>query len=367
MLPEYLDVKKALLAALEDADDLLHERTSVYALLETLDPEAPFELALVTREGEESEDAQVMDERLFDRAFLDYGFHEVLDENMVEGVEYAPVEDLVAGGECIGVAPFSLFDGSVGRARMAREAGEDDAEESPASLRFPFFLELVERTLSLGLSPETLAAEELDFVVGLLFVYSAPSRDPEDAVVAFQRLQPSSKKKSSSLLVFGGEGSAPTACAAASIRLSSSFDFVLYGKQALFRTLSSLTTLFAYNKLLAALAKDYAETLSEVVADCEKLDERIDKSRSVATKLLKLRRKGCPVAEMEARELASKVSTLPYYNSKVRFDRDGKVILTTAAEVDDFLRLLEDPLLVSPVSGARYEARTKTLLDDEGE
>ena len=42
-------------------------------------------------------------------------------------------------------------------------------------------------------------------------------------------------------------------------------------------------------------------------------------------------------------------------------------MLTTDTNVSDFIRLLGDTFLVSPVSDARYEAGTKKLLDSDEE
>lgn len=365
MLAEYLEDKNRLLGALEKAGAALHERTSVYALLETDDPAWPFEIALVSAQGSVDDQMKLVNERLFGRAFLDYGFHEVLDENSIEGTVYAPIEELFSDDDCIGVAPVSFFDADAARARMARGADEDEDDDSDAVLdsqRFAHFLKAVSGKVVDGQPAGTMTYDDTERVRGLIFKYDTGAGAP---VVAFQRVQPMWVQQKSSLLLFTPEGNAPEVFAARSLKMGTAFDFVLYEDTLYFRSLKALEILFKYRKLVAQQAKDYADTLEPIVADFEKLDERIDKSRAVANKLLKLQQEGSPVADMDPTELEGRVGRIPYYNRKVHFNEQGKVMLTTDTNVSDFIRMLQDTLLVSPLSSSKYEAKSKKLLDSE--
>ena len=65
----------------------------------------------------------------------------------------------------------------------------------------------------------------------------------------------------------------------------------------------------------------------------------------------------------------SDMGKVPVGRSKytTMLNEDGKIMLTTNREVNDFLRMLNDDFLVSPLSQAEYEARSKKPLrrDDE--
>ena len=366
MLTELLEEKKALMAALDAVNADLHRNVSVYAVLETQDPSWPFDIRWIAKPGTASDDMKLINERLFDRAFLDYGFHEVLDENQIEGVAYQPIEELYADPDCIGCAPVSFFDDDKTVARMAHGADEDDDElEDLDAQRFLFFLKSVAGSVVDG-SPSTgVVYDDVEKLVGLVFKYECAGEGGRQTVVAFQRVQRMWIQQKSSFLLFGTEEDEPFAFSDCSVKIGNSFDFVLYGQGVYFRSLKALEILFKYDKLVAQRAKDYADSFDPILADFEKLDQRIDESRTLANKLLKLQKEGSPVVDMSAEELQYHVNRIGYYSRKIKFNEDGKVMLTSNTDVSDFVKMLGDNFLVSPLSDAKYEARTKTRLDSD--
>lgn len=367
MIAEYKNDKVALLSALEQADANLHANVATYAVVETEDPTAPFEICLVHERGEESDAARLLNERLFDHAFLDFGYKEVRSEDNLEGVVYAPIEELFGDKPCIGVAPRSMFDDDLSRVRMARGADEDEVEETDDAMRFLHFLRAVDGRVIDGAPARTLVAEDVAQVCGLLFKYVTGASGDAQCVIAFQRTQRMWIQQKSSYLLFDGAQARPEAFSSRSLRVGTTFDFVLFGDNVFFRNLRALEILFKFNCLVSQRAKDYADTLDPIVADFEKLDERIEASRGVANKLLKMQREGSPVAELSPEELEMRANRIAYYSRKLKFNEDGKIMLTTNREVNDFLRMLNDDFLVSPLTQEEYEARSKKPLkrDDE--
>ena len=366
MLSEYMNDKTTLLGALEKVSARLGERSAAYAVLETDDPATPFEIRWVNRQNEQSDAARIVNERLFDRGFLDFGFKEIRGEDNLEGVVYGSIEELFADSNRIGVAPLSFFDDEAASVRMARGADENESEDAAVDLmRFPSFLSLVKGRVVEGEPGGVLTAEEVPQVCGLLFRYSVDESVAGDCIVAFQRTQRMWIQQKSSYLLFDGAQATPEAFSSRSIRVGTSFDFCLYGDNLYFRSLKALEILFKFNKLASQHAKDYADTLDPILADFEKLDERIDASRGVANKLLKMQREGTPVADMNADDLQYRANRIAYYTRKLKFNEDGKVMLTTNREVSDFLRMLNDEYLVSPLTQSAYEARSKKPLDSE--
>lgn len=360
MLPEYLEDKKKLMSALEQVDANLHANTAMYALLETEDPAFPFELRWVHKAGGETPEAKILNERLFDRGFLDFGFKEVRGEGNLEGMTYEPIEELLVKDVCIGVAPLSFFDSDLARVRMAHGAEEDAPEDDPDAQRFLHFLNLVRTGCIDGAPAKTLDVDEIGSVCGLLFKYAAEGSS--QSIVAFQRTQRMWIQQKSSYLIFNEDG-VPESFSGKSLKVGNGFDFLLFGGNVYFRNTKALEILFKFNRLSSQLAKDYADTLDPILADFEKLDERIEASRGVANRLLKMRKDGTPVADMNADELQYRANRIAYYSRKLKFNEDGKVMLTTNKEVTDFLRMLNDTYLVSPLTQASYEVNAKKPLD----
>ena len=362
MLSEFTQEKAALCKALETVAEKLDAATSIYALLETDDPAFPFELKWVRKPGEASADAGLINQRLFDTAFLDYGFREVRSEDNLEGVIYQPLEDMLADPDCIGVAPVSYFDVDRARARMAAGVDEEPDDENPEAMRFVSFLNLVRGRVLSGEPAERMGYEDVVNVKGLLFKYDTLVNGKAAPVVAFQRTQPMWIAKKSSLLLYGREGDSEM-FADRSIKVGTSFDFVLHSDKLFFASMKALETLFAYRKLVAQQAKDFADTLDGIIADYEKLDERIATSRSVANKLLKIQNSDTPVVDMEPEDLEYRVQRIPYYSRKLKFNEEGKVLMLNNTDVSDFLKMLGDDFLMSPLSQAQYESRSKKRLD----
>lgn len=366
MITEYKNDKTALLSALEQADSNLNANTSVYAVVATEDPVAPFEICMVQEPGSRNPEMKTINERLFDRAFLDFGYKEVLGPDNLEGTVYAPIEELFTKENIIGVAPRDFFDQELSSYRMARGAEEDADDEDSLEL-FPVFLKLVDERVIDGKPQRQLETHDLSHVCGFLFKYATGDGSDASCVVAFMRIMRMWAQNRSSFFLFEGSKGTAEPFASSSIRIGNRFDFLLHSNKVFLRNFRALEILFKFNKLLAQRAKDYADTLDPFIADFEKLDERIEASRGVATKLMKMQREGSPVAELAPEELEERVNRLPYYNRKLKFNEEGKIMLTTNREVNDLLRMLNDDYVVSPLTNEDYEARSKKPLKRDEE
>lgn len=152
--------------------------------------------------------------------------------------------------------------------------------------------------------------EDVAQVRGLLFKYVTGASGDAQCVIAFQRTQRMWIQQKSSYLLFDGAQARPEAFSSRSLRVGTTFDFVLFGDNVFFRNLRALEILFKFNRLVSQRAKDYADTLDGIVADFEKFDERIEASRGVANKLLKMQREGTAVAELDPEELEYRVNRI---------------------------------------------------------
>ncbi len=338
------------------------DHVSAYALIDTEDPGWPFDFRWIHKEGATTRENSLINERLFESGFLDFGFREVRNEDNLEGVVYKSIEDMFTDNDCIGVAPLEMFEGNE-RVRMARGIEDEDEDENPENYKFALFAKGVEGNIVDGQPAQELDYEDVPKVLGLVFKYTASIDGKPCNVVAFQRTQPMWILKKSSFLLFNREGGTES-FSDRSLKLGTNFDFVLFQGKAYFRTLRTLEGLFGFRRLMQQHARDYAENLDHLVADFEKLEERIAESTTVANKLLKLQKDASPVVDMAADELEYRVKRMACYSTKVNFNEEGKVMLVTNGNVNEFLRVLSDDMLVSPLTEARYQCRSKKRLDD---
>ena len=338
------------------------EHVSTYALIDTEDPGWPFDFRWIQKEGAATRENTLFNERLFESGFLDFGFREVRNEDNLESVVYKSIEDMFTDKDCIGVAPLEMFEGNE-RVRMARGIEDENEDENPENYKFALFAKGVEGNIVDGQPAQELDYEDVPKVLGLVFKYTVSIEGKRQDIVAFQRTQPMWILKKSSFLLFNREGGTET-FSDRSLKLGTNFDFIIYQGTAYFRTLRTLEGLFGFRRLMQQHARDYAEELDHLVADFEKLEERISESTTVANKLLKLQKDASPVVDMPASELEYRVKRMACYSTKVNFNQEGKVMLVTNGNVNDFLRVLSDDVLVSPLSEARYQCRSKKRLDD---
>lgn len=361
-MTEFREHKKALMGALDAVAQDVAGGVSMYALVDTEDPAWPFDFRWVQKAGATTRANSLINERLFDVAFLDFGFREVRDEDHLEGVVYKDITEQLADDACIGVAPFEFFEGSE-RVRMAHGIEDEASEEDPEAYRFAQFLRQVRGNVIDGEPAQQLDYEDATKVLGLLFKYEARVEGTPLTIVAFQRTQRMWIQQKSAFLQLSREGGLEF-FSDRSLKVGTSFDFVLFNNTAFFRSLKALEGLFGFKRLMQEHARAYAEVLDHLVADYEKLEERIMESQTVVNKLLKLQKDASPVVDLPAEELAYRVKRIAYYSGKVNFNEQGRVMLVTNANVNNFLKLLGDNLLVSPLTQVRYETRSKRRLDE---
>ena len=362
-MSDYRQEKKQLIQALDlVAQAGVGNNVSVCALVDTEDPSWPFDFRWVQKAGAVTRENSLINERLFESGFIDFGFREVRDENNLEGVLYKDIEEMFADPDCIGVAGLDFFEGSE-RVRMARGIEAEDEEETPESYKFMIFAKGVEGNIVDGEPAQQLDYEDVPKVLGLIFKYTATVEGKTVPIMAFQRVQPMWIQQKSSYLLFSRDGSTE-AFSDRSLKMGNNFDFVMFEDKVYFRTLRTLEGLFGFRRLMQQHARDYAEVLDHLVSGYEKLEERINESTTVVNKLLKIQKDESPVVDMSAEELQYRVKRLAYYSTKVNFNEDNKVMLITNGNVNDFLRLLSDDMLVSPLTEARYQCKSKKRLDD---
>ena len=362
-MSDFLEDKKQLTGLLDSiAADGVANNVSISALIDTEDPAFPFDYRWIQKAGASSRAGGLCVERLFDTGFMDFGFREVRNEDNLEGVVYKDIEDMFSDPDCIGVATQAYFGPQGDSIRMARGIEAEAEEEDPDTYKFALFLTGVQQNIVDGEPAQQLDYEDVSKVLGLIFKFELGGR----VLVAFQRTQRMWIQQKSSYLLFSRDDT-PEFFSDRSLKLGSSFDFCIFGENVYFKSLKTLEGLFAFRKLMQQHARDYADTLDHLVADYEKLEERITESTTVANKLLKIQKDGSAVVDMPANEVAYRVKRLAYYSGKVNFNEEDKVMLVTNANVSNFLKMLGDDMLVSPLTEAHYEAKSKKRLDDPNE
>lgn len=362
MSNEFTASKKHLLAAVEAAAQDVAACVSLYALIDTEDPAWPFDFRWVQKQGASFREVDLINQRLFETAFLDFGWREVRDENNLEGLLYKDITEMLVDEDCIGVADFEFFGGNE-RVRMAHGIEEEDLEEDASSMRFTQFLQQVQSNVVDGQPAQQLDYEDLSHVLGVIAKYEVTVNGTPTCLVAFQRTQRMWIQQKSAFLQVSREDGLEF-FSDRSLKLGNTFDFVLFDGKAHFRTLKALEGLFGFKRIMQMHAREYLDVLDHLVADYEKLEERIAESPTVVNKILKIKKAESPVVDLSAEDLAYRTKRIAYYSSKVKFNEQDRVMLVTNANVNNFLNLLGDNLLVSPLTQVRYETKSKKRLDD---
>lgn len=81
-----------------------------------------------------------------------------------------------------------------------------------------------------------------------------------------------------------------------------------------------------------------------------------------AKKLMKATKS--PVLQVPKDELLNKVKTLDYYSKHIKIDETTKkIILSSQKDVREFLKMLNDEILKSELTGNDYESSAKEKID----
>lgn len=81
---------------------------------------------------------------------------------------------------------------------------------------------------------------------------------------------------------------------------------------------------------------------------------------SIVRKLVKVQ--ASPVLRMERSVLRRRLSEIDAYRNEFTFDDDDRIVLRYKKDIRPLLKMLNDEIVHSPLTGTMYESPNKTLI-----
>ena len=327
-------------------------RVEVYAVTSDESGDHPFRLRRVRLDHATSQ-GRAFDNETFAAALAEYGIQtQVASTAQPKRVDYGPIERLFDERGVIGI-------GDIGE--LCASAPEDDGTEHPRARLLDHFC-------------DTLAAEprdrdriadliegEVPFAIGLAFRY-ATNKEGTGCLWGYQRLHRAPAARRSGMVIMSS--GATELYFGESIKIEGRFDFIICGNTLYTRALDVLRSQFGFNYLTQELAINAAQTLTDIVSDEENvIIDSIFKYQTCANKMLKVARDESPVLSMAAPELHRKIEQMPEYSDKFEFDEVDRLEIHRKRDVTRMLDMMSDNILISPLTGATYECRSKKRID----
>ncbi|HPW52968.1 MAG TPA: anti-phage protein KwaB [Erysipelotrichaceae bacterium] len=150
------------------------------------------------------------------------------------------------------------------------------------------------------------------------------------------------------------------------VRVSKKIDVLFIENQIYIHNLEMLESFFKFNEVVKKEASVTIETIESMglLADCNKLNEMKDKN-TIARKLARVSKNSQVLNLLNENKISHKdvlifvENNAEYFNIKIEND---KLIVETDKEVNSFLKLLDDPLLMSELTQLTYESTNKDLI-----
>lgn len=310
--------------------------------------ESAFEFRTISLKG--TSDVEAFDNALLDEALRPY----TLDDSEVQ---YLPFELSLDVKNSIGVLDID----AVSQEKTPEEGGLRPPEK------------LLNFVQSVQAIPKQLIRQEIDpltdanfeMTIGILFIYSC-FRDGK--LFAYQRLTGSSHLQHRSILlslsdkmINPGNTSFELANTNA-LSIGHRFDFLILNNNLVVMTHQVLEVQFAYRAVLQKRAKTILNSqLSRYLSDSSLIDERL--SGNAAQLIRRINRlSNSPVLRMSPTELHAALEGVEDYKGKFKFDDDGLIIVKSAEDVDEALKMFNDSRVRSPLTNATYDSEVKQLI-----
>ncbi len=347
------------LKAVDDLNDVINKlgqdisgRVEVYAVTSDESGDHPFRLRRVRLDHTTSQ-GRAFDNETFASALAEYGIQtQITSTAQAKRVDYGPLERLFDERGVIGI-------GDIGE--LCASAPEDDGTEHPRARLLDHFCDTLAAEPRDRSRIADLIEGEVPFSIGLAFRYITDAASG-GCLWGYQRLHRTpAARRSGMVIMSSGE---TELYFGESIKIEGRFDFIIHGNTLYTRSLDVLRSQFGFNYLTQELALNAAQTLGDIVSDQENLIiDSIFQYQTCANKMLKVAREESPVLSMAAPELHRKIDQMPEYNDQFEFDEEDRLEIHRKRDVRRMLDMMSDNILISPLTGATYECRTKKRID----
>lgn len=308
----------------------LGDSVSMFAVLESQSEQGTFALKCI--EVKRNDDTLEFDRHLFESA---------LEAYTNEESAYADIREALEDKNKVAVAHVDFFVGN-----------EEEGTGGQV-------LELCEKAMHLAQdneSCEVFSVDDIDRVLGVVFRYAVG----KDAIYAYQKVPRMWVAKRSGMLLPRKEGF--ELYTKESLKFGAHFDFLICAQYLFVRKIATLEQQFGFVDIFKNHASDVCRELGDLIIDEQNLLQgQIDAATmSIVRKLVKVQ--ASPVLRMERSVLRRRLSEIDAYRNEFTFDDDDRIVLRYKKDIRPFLKMLNDEIVHSPLTGTMYESPNKTLI-----
>lgn len=186
----------------------------------------------------------------------------------------------------------------------------------------------------------------------------------DDEIWIYQRIyNVSLVKRSKSLLATVGKTKTYVLMDSDVLRIDSRIDVLIIGNLFFSSNIGLLQKSFGFDRYIRSEAAKTIQRIGElgVVSDTGKIVAFGDKETlSNARKLLKA--KNSPVLKMKKKDLLIRIKQHPRYKDKFKVQGD-KIMINSQKDAGEFIKLLNDDILRSELTGWEYDSPSKKILE----
>ena len=186
----------------------------------------------------------------------------------------------------------------------------------------------------------------------------------DDDIWVYQRVyNVSLVKRSKSLLAAVGKTNTYVLMDSDVLRIDSRIDVLVVGDSFFSSNIDLLQKSFGFDRYIRGEAAKTIQLIDEldIVSDTGKITAFGDKEALSNAKKL-LRAKGSPVLKMKKKDLLTRIKQHPRYGVKFKIQND-KIVITSQKEAGEFIKMLNDDILRSELTGREYDSLSKKILE----
>lgn len=198
--------------------------------------------------------------------------------------------------------------------------------------------------------------EEIEKVDGILFVYQIK----DQTLYAYQKITKSYLLKKSAFLGWHPDNALFKLYVGPIIRFAEKFDFIVFNEYICSIAPSTIVNQFGYIDELQSKAANVLDGFGHLLSNASFILSRIEKRRiRTINRLLGVG--ASKVRELNSAQLKAKLLSIEQYANQFKFDEEEKIVLETPNDVERVLKMLNDELVISPLTETVYESENKQL------
>lgn len=151
------------------------------------------------------------------------------------------------------------------------------------------------------------------------------------------------------------------------VRLESKIDILIIDNYLVTKNINLLQNMFGFDGYVRSIALKVIESIKniDIIVDMSKLISLANGQKlTIAKKLMKASKS--PVLQIPKIQLHNKLKKHDYYSKHIKIDdKSNKIIISSQNDVKEFLKMINDEILKSELTGNNYESSAKEKLNNQ--